>query len=1144
MEGKPYRGSRGGAKARKKKFYETQDFLRKLLKKLAARWGEDYHLPRIEYDAADPAIASIEDIDWSLVTSLDTLVVHVLACTVPSLRSLLDKLNLSVDRKPQLAPGDGPPSPRPWQVAGASGGPPNPRGPNVPTHQDWDAVRDDPELSARLALYDPEEDAQPPSAGAAASTDPVVIVHAEGAADGAPELDREPAATPEPAEPFLVPEADLVVQEADDLPLGNEEAVQHSPLVNQGEEVSPEERGTADDGEGAAEGAPGEAIQEFILGGGEAADQSSPEEELLDNHPLADAESDREQAGAEDTVQEGAATVQNPPPARSRSRDSTRSRSRERVLVASPVPVEGLRPPLSARNPLILTPAVPGYPTIRHDRAGVWQLVAAQQSGSAARGALSAGSRSPPAEAEAEPLPISEAIDPHELPAAAWVDPEGWLETSGWDTSAPDTSGQISGEVFNLAEEDEVLEQAEDVTEPQGEGADSVAPEEAPAEGAASGAPAAPGGATSTRKRGPPDSGGDSPSDSSDEDVPLAPAEDLPPAESSEDEPLAPPEEFPQSEPSVPKFVSVPKGPKISGPPAKLARGGTQTRIPVRLVPASRQRSVYISDSELDRGAPTSSEATHTPKSVPPSPGSASRASPPPPAPPRQKARPRSTSATPIAGSVPPAPKGAASRAPTSTPVGELRTGRIGEAGTTFEELRETLTAWVGQVAPEQEGIVAEALRRAAFEQGQFRGQSAQTTPAPSGAAASAPAVLSSASDAEPIIVEDRGDDIGLVNSDGEPETHHPFTTEGIPPPEPDGLVRGANRVQPRSSSVPAVPQKAPPTVTGGSSSSAGPKVPYKVPPVIPPRPNRTAPEVTVGQGAASSAPQVPQFGSPQVAPDPRPPQYKAPPVLPTQSTVSFKGPPHRVFVAEIRPGPDEFRTPRRAPWHFDHGPRLAYHAWNFSRRQEQQSRGRTGSQPPPEPPRPPRPHQRAASSALANREPVVLCIDWHGVLDRGWDQGQRAFTPSARAAILNFCQQNQPVIFAILSYSAEYNHQSYWAAGIGPALRDLESFLPEYIQVLGAQCSARVGQNGKARFSQTLRPHPPNIYIDDKPIICRELRKTGAIVIQSNPNDPQGLQDDLLAAQQAIDARGRNHLPIARYLQDSELLFEFQGRR
>ena len=162
-------------------------------------------------------------------------------------------------------------------------------------------------------------------------------------------------------------------------------------------------------------------------------------------------------------------------------------------------------------------------------------------------------------------------------------------------------------------------------------------------------------------------------------------------------------------------------------------------------------------------------------------------------------------------------------------------------------------------------------------------------------------------------------------------------------------MVRGANRVQPRSSSVPAVPQKAPPTVTGASSSSAGPKVPYKVPPIIPPRRNRTAPEVTLGQGAASSAPQVPQFGSP--APDPRPPQYKAPPVLPTQGKASFKGPPHRVFVAEIRPGPDEFRPPRRAPWHFDHGPRLAYTRGTFpagrsSKRAADQGRSHRRSRP------------------------------------------------------------------------------------------------------------------------------------------------------------------------------------------------------
>ena len=110
-------------------------------------------------------------------------------------------------------------------------------------------------------------------------------------------------------------------------------------------------------------------IRELILG--EAADQSSPEEELLDNHPLIDTEPDWNQDGAVDTVQEGEAIVQNTPPERSRSRDSTRSRSRERVPIAAPIPVEGPGPPLSACNPLILILAVPAYPTIRHDRARV-----------------------------------------------------------------------------------------------------------------------------------------------------------------------------------------------------------------------------------------------------------------------------------------------------------------------------------------------------------------------------------------------------------------------------------------------------------------------------------------------------------------------------------------------------------------------------------------------------------------------------------------------------------------------------------------------------------------------------------------------------------------------------------------------------
>ena len=81
---------------------------------------------------------------------------------------------------------------------------------------------------------------------------------------------------------------------------------------------------------------------------GEATEQqSSPEEELIDNHPLLDPELDWEQSGTEAVVQNAEEdAVQNSQPERSRSRDSGRSRSRQRVATADPIPVEGPRPPL------------------------------------------------------------------------------------------------------------------------------------------------------------------------------------------------------------------------------------------------------------------------------------------------------------------------------------------------------------------------------------------------------------------------------------------------------------------------------------------------------------------------------------------------------------------------------------------------------------------------------------------------------------------------------------------------------------------------------------------------------------------------------------------------------------------------------
>ena len=125
-------------------------------------------------------------------------------------------------------------------------------------------------------------------------------------------------------------------------------------------------------------------------------------------------------------------------------------------------------------------------------------------------------------------------------------------------------------------------------------------------------------------------------------------------------------------------------------------------------------------------------------------------------------------------------------------------------------------------------------------------------------------------------MVEDWGDDIGLANSDGEPENHHYFTTEGIPPPEPDGL--GPTHFSPGHRQFLPFPRRLHPLL-------------------------QEQPHLRQALKGTSSASQLPQFGSLQTAANPRPPQYQAPPVLPTQGKASFKRPPHRVFVAEIPGG-------------------------------------------------------------------------------------------------------------------------------------------------------------------------------------------------------------------------------------------------
>ena len=80
-------------------------------------------------------------------------------------------------------------------------------------------------------------------------------------------------------------------------------------------------------------------------------------------------------------------------------------------------------------RPTILRPAVTGYPTLRIDRTGIWQLVAPKPSESAAaRGALPG----PEAADSVEPLEPSTDADPFQLPQQAWVSPREWIRNPSW----------------------------------------------------------------------------------------------------------------------------------------------------------------------------------------------------------------------------------------------------------------------------------------------------------------------------------------------------------------------------------------------------------------------------------------------------------------------------------------------------------------------------------------------------------------------------------------------------------------------------------------------------------------------------------------------------------------------------------------
>ena len=380
---RPYRGRRGGANRRVQVFYNAQDLASGAIRRLVRIQGQtpNFIIPRRQYNQNDPYVALIVNVDWYGVQSL-------LADEVTRLVPYIPGLDVQVQAARQAA------------ARGAAEGAPEPEQELNPDpavrpaedrqQQDLDDYTDV-EVDYTDVEVEPEE--FPPEGVASAAT-----------VSPPPGLDQ-----PEHTQEGQEAQQDQVEAEA---AAGDAAPAEAEPEEEEEEIVA----NVVLAPEGAASGAP----EEFPLDTGDSAEVELPPK---DNEQGLD----QVQASPPEplvTEDDGAAAAQTEVDAEV-----------EPVAVQQKKGAESEHPlayhPISSvlARPTILRPAVTGYPTLRIDRTGIWQLVAAEQSESAAaRGAL------PGAEAadSVEPLEPSTDADPFQLPQQAWISPRQWIRNPSW----------------------------------------------------------------------------------------------------------------------------------------------------------------------------------------------------------------------------------------------------------------------------------------------------------------------------------------------------------------------------------------------------------------------------------------------------------------------------------------------------------------------------------------------------------------------------------------------------------------------------------------------------------------------------------------------------------------------------------------
>ena len=170
------------------------------------------------------------------------------------------------------------------------------------------------------------------------------------------------------------------------------------------------------------------------------------------------------------------------------------------------------------------------------------------------------------------------------------------------------------------------------------------------------------------------------------------------------------------------------------------------------------------------------------------------------------------------------------------------------------------------------------------------------------------------------------------------------------------------------------------------------------------------------------------------------------------------------------------------------------------------------------------------------------MCIDFHNVLDLG--NGGRFIAVDQRTvgALRELLVDCAPVRLHICSFTGRTLAQHYWDTNIVPALEQLqEACNSPRIRVTAQQSYSRTGEGGKVHTLSRLEPRRPHVIIDDSPEICKEARRTNALVVQVNKRlGVIGLVEELRALRHTIQSYNRDRLypafvlPPHRYLPNS----------